>query len=151
MNLIRTNSSNTDFQKLCIQLNNELNNRYGKSQSKYDKHNIVEDNQTVIVGYIDGVPIASGCFKALDEETIEIKRMYVKTEFRRKGLSTNLLNSLESWAEELDFSISLLETGKGQPEAINLYKKQGYEITENYGPYVGIDNSLCMIKKIKKL
>jgi GNAT superfamily N-acetyltransferase len=151
MNIVRTNNSNPDFKELCIQLDSELNSRYGKYQFKYDKHNVIEDNQTVIVGYIDGIPVASGCFKALDKEAIEIKRMYVKPEYRRKGLSTFILTSLENWAEELGFSIALLETGKGQPEAINLYKKNGYEITENYELYAGIENSICMKKKIKKL
>ena len=40
MNLFRTNSSNTDFKELCFQLDNELNKRYGKVQSKYDKHHV---------------------------------------------------------------------------------------------------------------
>jgi hypothetical protein len=48
MDLRRTNSLNPDFHHLCYQLDNELNTRYGKSQSAYDKHNIIADNQTVI-------------------------------------------------------------------------------------------------------
>jgi len=151
MNIVRTNSSDQNFRELCIQLDKELNSRYGKSQSKYDKHNIIEDNQKVIVGYIEGVPVASGCFKALDQATIEIKRMFVKADYRRKGISTSILASIENWAKELGFSIAILETGNKQPEAINLYKKQGYEIIENYGPYIGLENSICMEKKFKKL
>ena len=107
MIIVRTNSSEQDFRELCIQLDKELNSRYGKSQPRYDKYNIIEDNQTVIVGYIDGIPVAIGCFKALDQEKIEIKRMYVKTEYRRKGLSTSILASIENWAKELGFSIAI--------------------------------------------
>ncbi len=148
MKLIRTNSSNSDFRELCRQLDGELSARYGTAQSAYDKHNAIEDNQTVIVGYLDGIPVASGCFKTFDGDSIEIKRMFVKTEYRRMGFSTNLLSALESWAKELGFSMARLETGKGQPEAIGFYKKQGYTITGNYGPYIGVDNSLCMEKII---
>ncbi len=151
MNIIRTNSTNTDFRELTLQLDMELEARYGKLQSKYDKHNVIEDNKTVIVGYLNEIPVACGCFKVISEDTVEIKRMFVKAGHRRKGLSTELLSALESWAEELGVTIARLETGKGQPEAINLYKRQGYEITENYGPYIGNKNSLCMKKKIKKL
>ena len=148
MKIMRTNNSNSDFKELCFQLDNDLNERYGKAQSKYDKHNTIENNQTVIVGYFEEIPVASGCFKAIDENSIEIKRMYVKPAHRRKGFATKILSGLESWAKELGYSFVRLETGKGQPEAIDLYKKAGYEVTENYGPYIGIENSVCMKKKI---
>ena len=40
--------------------------------------------------------------------------------------------------------LSQLETGRKQPEAIALYQKSGYRLTENYGQYVGVENSVCM-------
>lgn len=148
MEILRTISSDSDFQDLCVDLDNELIKRYGNSQSNYDKHNVIEENRTVLVAYIDGIAVACGCMKPIDKETIEIKRMFVKMAHRRKGLCSSLLSSLEKWALELGFSKYLLETGRGQPEAINLYKKQGYIIVENYGPYVGFENSICMRKEI---
>jgi len=42
----------------------------------------------------------------------------------------------------------MLETGKRQPEAIELYKKSGYKLTPNYGQYAGVENSLCFEKKL---
>ena len=148
MNLIRTNSLNTDFRELCLQLDRELEARYGNVQSEYDRYNVIEDNRTVIVGYIDGIPAGIGCFKVFSEDSVEIKRMFVKAEHRRKGLSTGILSALENWAREQGFNSAILETGKGQPEAINLYKKQGYKIIENYGQYIGNMNSLCMKKEL---
>ncbi|WP_155314880.1 GNAT family N-acetyltransferase [Desulfosarcina alkanivorans] len=115
-------------------------------QAEYDQHNKIEKNETVLICYINDTPVSSGCFKKVDEDTIEIKRMYVDPSHRRKGISSKLLSELESWAKELNFAISLLETGKGQPEAIGLYTKAGYKITENYGSYIGIENSICMKK-----
>ena len=47
---------------------------------------------------------------------------------------------------ELGYAAALLETGKRQPEAIGLYRKFGYQIIANYGPYRGMENSLCMQK-----
>lgn len=148
MEIMRTDSCNQGFRALCTRLDRDLDGRYGRAQEKYDQHNIIEDNGTVIVGYLDDIPVAGGCFKILDPETIEIKRMFVVPEHRRKGYSTRLLIALEEWARELEFSIALLETGKGQPEAIQLYQTQGYEIIENYGPYAGVENSLCMKKRL---
>ncbi|HJZ39393.1 MAG TPA: hypothetical protein VJ203_03440 [Bacteroidales bacterium] len=44
----------------------------------------------------------------------------------------------------------MLETGKRQPEAIELYKKSGYKLTPNYGQYAGVENSLCFEKNYNK-
>ncbi len=41
-----------------------------------------------------------------------------------------------------------LETGKGQPEAMALYKKAGYSVIPKYGPYKKLANSVCMEKGI---
>jgi len=57
---------------------------------------------------------------------------------------------LERWAAELSYEKCILETGKKQPEAIALYKKNGYKLIPNYGQYAEIENSLCFEKVIKK-
>lgn len=148
MKIVQTNNSNEDFVKLTSQLDAELNERYGSKQSEYDKHNKIDPIETAIVGYLNDKAIACGCFKQVDKETIEIKRMFVDAHHRRNGFSIKILTELEKWASKLGHSKALLETGKGQPEAIALYKRCGYQQIENYGPYIGFKNSICMKKSI---
>lgn len=149
MKILRVDNLNADFVSLTKRLDEELNERYGSQQSMYDKHNIIEPIGTAIVGYHGGKPVACGCFKVIDDRTIEIKRMYVVDECRRRGFSVRVLRELEQWGCDLGYSRAILETGKGQPEAIGLYKKCGYGITDNYGPYKGLENSVCMTKPLK--
>ncbi|MGB5499367.1 MAG: GNAT family N-acetyltransferase, partial [Maribacter sp.] len=52
---------------------------------------------------------------------------------------------------ELSYEKCVLETGKRQPEAIQLYTKSGYKIIPNYGQYKGIANSICFEKILKLL
>ena len=146
MKIIRTSNIHKDFIELTAHLDSELNARYGQQQSIYDVHNKIDPIDTAIVGYIDDFPVACGCFKRSDNDTIEIKRMYVRKVYRRKGFSTIILQSLENWGGELGFIKALLETGKGQPEAIAFYQKEGYHVIENYGPYKSMENSICMEK-----
>ena len=42
----------------------------------------------------------------------------------------------------------VLETLYKQEEAIGLYEKAGYATVDNYEPYVGLKNSICMKKQI---
>jgi len=80
---------------------------------------------------------------------MEVKRMYTLPESRGKGISSKVLGELEKWATELSCKKCILETGKKQPEAIGLYKKNGYEVIPNYGQYAGIENSVCFEKDLK--
>lgn len=74
--------------------------------------------------------------------------MYTTPEGRGKGIATLVLTALETWANELHYNTCVLETGKRQPEATALYEKAGYTRIPNYGPYAGIENSLCFEKKL---
>jgi GNAT superfamily N-acetyltransferase len=75
--------------------------------------------------------------------------MYTLPESRGKGIASKVLTELETWAAELSYEKCILETGKKQPEAIGLYKKNGYKIIPNYGQYAEVENSVCFEKHIK--
>ena len=77
---------------------------------------------------------------------MEIKRMYVPENKRGNGIASAILKELEQWALALSYKKCLLETGKKQPEAIELYKKNGYKIIPNFGQYANIENSVCFEK-----
>ena len=72
--------------------------------------------------------------------------MYTLTEARGKSVASQILQELELWSKELLFDKCILETGKMQPEAIALYKKNNYLIRPNYGQYKNISNSVCFEK-----
>lgn len=147
--ILRTTSYDKDFQALISLLDAELNERYGIVQKQNDVYNQVEFIDTVALGYIGDVPVACGCFKIFNGNAVEIKRMFVKTEMRGSGIAKDVLLELEKWAIDMNFSEALLETGVKQPEAIRFYSKLGYSRIENYGPYIGNTNSVCMSKTIK--
>jgi GNAT superfamily N-acetyltransferase len=102
------------------------------------------------VAYQHNVAVGCGAIKAFDDASMEVKRMFTLPESRGTGIASNILHALETWAAELGYKTCVLETGKKQPEAIALYQKSGYEITPNYGQYVGIENSVCFMKNIDK-
>lgn len=146
----RTTSDNKDFRELVFQLDGDLNERYGKTQAEYDKYNVIESIDTVVVAYADGNAAGCGCFINYDKETVEIKRMFVKKEMRGKGISKIILEELENWAAEKGCLYSILETGIGQHEAIGLYEKFSYKRIDNYGQYANMPLSVCMKKNLVK-
>lgn len=142
----RTDSSDTDFQSLVTLLDKDLAIRDGDDHAFYDQFNKITHIKHAIVCYSNDTPVACGAFKQYDEQTVEIKRMFVLPEYRGQGLGAQVLQQLEAWAHELNYQTCVLETGKKQPEAIALYQKSGYAITPNYGQYENVENSVCMKK-----
>ncbi|MFL0249645.1 GNAT family N-acetyltransferase [Clostridium neuense] len=148
MEIIRTDSKNSDFLKLIKLLDDDLNGRYGELQKQFDKHNKVDCINDVIVIYKDKLPAACGGFKEYASDTIELKRIFVAKDSRRQGLSKLVIKELEELARKKGYRHAVLETGKKQFEAINLYKNAGYSEIQNYGPYIGNNNSICMKKEL---
>jgi GNAT superfamily N-acetyltransferase len=148
MKLVRTDSGNQSFIQLIKLLDDYLAEKDGAEHSYYDQYNKIDKINHVVVVYEDDRPVACGAIKRFDARSMEVKRMFTLQEFRGKGIGTKVLNELEIWAKELGYDRCLLETGKRQPEAIQLYKKNGYKIIPNYGQYIVMDNSVCFEKGI---
>jgi len=148
-NLVRTNSDNHDFIELVRKLDAELAKRDGNNHSFYAQFNKIDNIKYVVLAYENEIPLGCGAIKEFDANTMEVKRMYLQPESRGKGIAAKILLALENWAAEMAFTKCVLETGKRQPEAIQLYERNGYTRIPNYGQYVDIENSVCFEKKIK--
>ena len=76
---------------------------------------------------IDGEEtIGGGAFKFYDETTAELKRIWIDNGYRRQGLAALILEQLELQARWQGYRRLYLTTGFRQPEAVNLYLKNGY-------------------------
>jgi putative acetyltransferase len=144
----RTDSSAADFAYLVDRLTRFLAEHNGEQDSFYSKFNKVDGIPTVVVVYEAGAPVGCGAFRTIDDQTVEIKRMFVDPDRRGKGAAKAVLSSLENWAAELGAKYAVLETSKRLHAAVNLYQSSGYVVTANYEPYVGIEDSVCMRKAL---
>ena len=146
--IIKTDAHNQDFIELVKNLDTDLAERDGEDHAYYDQFNKLDRIKHALVLYNNKKLVGCGAIKEYEPHVMEIKRMYTLPESRGKGFANIILSELEKWARELDFEKCILETGKKQPEAIQLYKKNGYNIISNYGQYSHIETSLCFEKKL---
>ena len=144
----RTTTADKDFQSLVACLDHELWNELKEDQATYDQYNKVPDIDTAVLLYADDLPVACGCFKEFNRNTIEIKRMFVQKAFRGKGFSKEIINALETWATEKGYEYAVLETSIRFTTARKLYETNGYQIIANYPPYENLDESVCMKKTL---
>lgn len=138
MNLIRTNSLNPDFQKLTALFDEYLVIIDGDEKDFFAQYNHIFLGN-VIICYENGIAIGCGAIKKHSDRKVEIKRMFVHPDFRKKEVASRVLSELETWAKELNFEESILETSLKLENAIRLYKKFGFKITKQYGQYIGVE------------
>jgi putative acetyltransferase len=148
--IIRTDSSDNDFREMVRLLDLELAVVDGSEHNFYSQFNKIDNIRHAVVAYDNEKPVGCGAIKEYDETSMEVKRMYVLPDNRNRGIASMILRELELWTAEMSYIRCVLETGKRQPEAIALYKKNGYVSIPNYGQYVGVENSVCFEKNISR-
>jgi GNAT superfamily N-acetyltransferase len=144
--IIRVNEDDKDFLSLVKLLDAELAVRDGEEHGFYAQFNKPVGLGGVVVARLGSEAVGCGAFKKYGDGVAEIKRMFVRPDARGKRIAAGVLNELEFWAAETGFRECILETGWKQPEAIALYRREGYEVIPNYGQYADMENSVCMRK-----
>lgn len=106
-----------------------------------------------VVAYLDDRPVAMGGWR-IGEPTdfaarpVELKRMYVVPELRRRGLAGRLLARLEAEAAAAGADWAVLETGTPQPAAVALYTAAGYRPVPAFGHYADSPDSIELGKPL---
>lgn len=150
MRYVYTDGCNSDFIELCHGLDNFLNELVGgeENRAEYIPYNQLDDIHNVIIAYDDAIPVGCAGFKKYDDECAEVKRVFVRQEYRGKGISNKLMELLENVAREQGYCYLVLESGEPLVAAMALYRKIGYKIIPNYGQYKDMPDSICMKKKL---
>ena len=150
MRFIYTDGSNKDFIGLCHMLDDFLNELVGGEQNRaqYIPYNKLDDIHDVILAYDGDISVGCASFKKYDEENAEVKRVFIKDEYRGRGISKTLMSMLEERARKQGYYYLILESGEPLVAAMALYRKLGYKVIPNYGQYKDMSESICMRKEL---
>lgn len=163
---------NEDFSFLCRELDSYLDQAIGgaEKREKYQGFNHLDTMDYVLIAYESNIPIGCGALREYSQEpgktvregeewsgeksikkSIELKRVYVRPKYRSRGVGTGILQRLMGYARKRGYQEILLETGEFLKESCRLYTRFGFERIANYGPYVNMEESLCMGRKLSAI
>lgn len=125
----------------------EIASVYGDEDSDPSEPTTADNVSVFVVAYSDGMPSGCGGLRAFGDE-LEVKRMYVTPAHRGSGVSTAVLAALELQARERGVQRLVLETGDRLPAAMRFYEREGFSRIENFGPYAGVESSVCYAKHL---
>jgi GNAT superfamily N-acetyltransferase len=110
--------------------------RYGtRDETRLEATEFAPPRGIFIIGWDADEPIACGGVRIVEPGLGELKRMYVASHARRRGIARALLSHLEGEACALGATRLRVETGLRQPEAIALYANAGYLDVAPFGHY----------------
>ncbi|MET4060845.1 putative acetyltransferase [Arthrobacter sp. UYP6] len=127
----------------------ELNSRVGTVANEPAPPS-ADDVTVFLVAYekSSGQPLGCGGLRRLDDSTAEIKRIYVLPYARGSGVATAVLTALEYRARAAGYAVITAEAGSAQPDGRRFYQHGGYTVVPNFGPYSGLEDSVCFAKTI---
>ena len=84
---------------------------------------------SLLLAYNEHIAVGCAGIRELDTDTAELKRMFVRTEYRRYKIGQKLLELSLDIAKVLNYSKIRLDTLPGMTQAQHLYRTSGfYEI-----------------------
>ena len=96
---------------------------------------------------LNGIVVGTAAYYPIDraENAVEIRKMYLRSEFRGQGLGHFLLNALEAVIIQKGFAEIWIETASVLKEAVILYERSGYVAA------TGVETERCDRVYVKKI
>ena len=90
------------------------------------------DGGALLMGYEDDIPIATIAIKKINDTQCEIRRLYISPGYRSRGYARLMMNAILERSRKSGFREAVFSTKPDvMPVAYSLYKKMGFEETEN--------------------
>lgn len=99
---------------------NDLGSKYGAPAGR------------LYLALCDGAPAGCIALRWIDSLRCEMKRLYVRPQFRNLGIAGRLVDKLIADASEIGYTQMLLDTLPFLDTAIGMYKKYGFYEIESY-------------------
>ncbi|HEY7122813.1 MAG TPA: helix-turn-helix domain-containing GNAT family N-acetyltransferase [Ktedonobacterales bacterium] len=132
VNISIEDPANADAQWCIGQYFAELNTRFNAGFDptlgiSAHPHELTPPAGLLLVARLRQEPVGCGGLKLHANAPAELKRMWVAPQVRGLGLGQRLLQELERHAREAGVTVLHLETNGTLTEAINMYRRSGYQ------------------------
>lgn len=108
----------------------------------YSRYSENERLEAVWAAVIDGQTVGCAAYRTKENAVGEVKRVFVREEFRGKGISKRLMDAVEAHARKEKCEKLFLDTRITLEPAVSVYRKRGFEEVFRQGLYVQMEKRL---------
>lgn len=114
----------------------------GEDKGYYTRYTEKENIEMAWVVYADNLPIGCVAYRQKADGVGEVKRLFIRKEYRGKGISKELLKTVENHAKEQGCHMLFLDTRITLEPAVSIYRAFGFDIVFQQGLYIQMEKKL---------
>jgi putative acetyltransferase len=147
--ITRERPDTPDATALIDELETHLASLYAReSRHGYSVEKLIAQGVAFFVLRCDGAAAACGGVQLFGDEYGELKRMYVRPQFRGRGFAKLMLDHLTEHVRGHRIAVLRLETGIHQTAAIGLYEAAGFRRIPPFADYWDDPVNRCYEKRL---
>ncbi len=147
--IVAERPDSADAMALIAELEAVLAPQYApESRHGFSVEKLLRQGVAFFVIRVDGAAAGCGGILMVGNDYGEVKRMFVRPQFRGLGLAQLMLDHLAAYCQQHGANVLRLETGIYQTEAIRLYERYGFVRIPPFGDYFEDPVSLCYEKRL---
>lgn len=142
MNIVLMKTSDEDILELFSEHDDYMIDFLGEDADCYTRYNDCEQIEKVWGVYVDNSLAGCIAFRRKSDEAGEVKRMFIRREYRGKGISRLLLDTVEKYANEQGYTTLFLDTRITLEPAVSIYRSFGLDIVFQQGLYIQMEKKI---------
>lgn len=139
MNIVPMSVSDTQVLELFSEHDDFMMDFLGNDKDCYTRYSTAESIEKVWIAYEKNMPIGCVAYRAKNNDTGEVKRLFIRSKYRGKGISKALLSEVKNYAKAQGCTKLFLDTRITLEPAVSLYRGFGFEITFQQGLYIQME------------
>lgn len=148
LTIAREDPRRADVARLVAELDAYMGALYpAESNHLLDLERLAGEDVVFLVARVEGEAAGCGALLVHGHDYGEVKRVWVHPDRRGSGLARRILARLEEEALRFGLGLLRLETGTRQPEALGLFKAQGFRPRGPFGAYPADDPLSVFMEK----
>lgn len=142
MNIVSMNISDKSVLSLFSEHDDYMIDFLGDDKWCYTRYSENENIENVWVVYSDNFPIGCIAYRKKADGVGEVKRLYIRNEYRGKGISKALLKTVECYAKKQGCNTLFLDTRITLEPAVSIYHSFGFNIVFQQGLYIQMEKKI---------
>lgn len=114
----------------------------GEDSHYYTRYTEKENIENVWVAFVEDLPAGCIAYRKKADGVGEVKRLFLRKEYRGKGISKELLKLVENHARTRGCTTLFLDTRITLEPAVSLYRANGFDIIFQQGLYVQMEKKI---------
>lgn len=114
----------------------------GNDKDCYTRYSTAENIENVWVAYEENIPIGCVAYRTKTMDTGEVKRLFIRSGYRGRGISKAMLSEVKNHAKAGGRTKLFLDTRITLEPAVSLYRSFGFEITFQQGLYIQMEMNI---------